>query len=316
MQPVVLSPPALMTRSDAVSTGLSDAQLRGQVARCELVRLRRGTYQDAALFRAGTLEQRHLAAIAAAVAAQQSSETVVSHQSAAVLHGLPVWSADLSAVHVTKQRRNAGRRNAGIHVHGAPLDPDEVTKVGVHLVTSPTRTVIDLALTIPFEGAVVAADAALHRRLTTTVELLAAVDASRGRHGLQQARSVIAFADRRSESVGESRSRWGMRLAGIRPPGLQHTILRTDGSIAARSDFDWDWLLGEFDGISKYGRQLRPGEAPGDAVVREKHREDEVRALGYDVIRWTWNDLAQPKKLYARIAAKIASCDGRLGPRP
>ena len=61
-----------------------------------------------------------------------------------------------------------------------------------------------------------------------------------------------------------------------------------------RADFDWDGadeaagIVGEFDGLEKYGRLRRDGESVADAVIREKVREDELRALGYVVIRWTW----------------------------
>ena len=34
-------------------------------------------------------------------------------------------------------------------------------------------------------------------------------------------------------------------------------MLRPGGSVARRTDFDWDNLLGEFDGLFKYGRLVR-----------------------------------------------------------
>lgn len=64
------------------------------------------------------------------------------------------------------------------------------------------------------------------------------------------------------------------------------------GGAYAVVDFDWAGrLVGEFDGLRKYCRDLRPGESPEDAVVREKIREDELRDLGLGVVRWTWKDL-------------------------
>ncbi|MGY1671234.1 hypothetical protein [Geodermatophilus sp. SYSU D00710] len=41
----------------------------------------------------------------------------------------------------------------------------------------------------------------------------------------------------------------------------------------------------------KYGRLLRPGQDPGDAVFDEKRREDAIRDEGWGVVRWTWADL-------------------------
>ena len=65
-------------------------------------------------------------------------------------------------------------------------------------------------------------------------------------------------------------------------------------------------MLGEFDGKVKYGRYLRPDESPGDAVFREKQREDAIReATGWSMIRLVWADLHQPRATGARIRAKL-----------
>jgi hypothetical protein len=76
------------------------------------------------------------------------------------------------------------------------------------------------------------------------------------------------------------------------------------------TDFAWPEhrLLGEFDGRVKYGRLLRPGEEPGDAVFREKRREDLLRRVtGWSMIRITWEDLYHP----ARTAAAVRQLMGR-----
>ncbi len=44
-------------------------------------------------------------------------------------------------------------------------------------------------------------------------------------------------------------------------------------------------------GLQKYGRLLRPGETARDALIREKRREDALRAQGIMVVRWTWATL-------------------------
>lgn len=290
----------VITRSDAVSRGVGDEHLRRMVATRVLTRIRRGSYLDTLDLEALQREQRHRVAVVAAVAAQESAGSV-SHQSAAVLWGLPVWGCDLSVVHVTKMRRNAGRRTRLVHVHGAPLEADEHATVGEIAVTSVPRTVVDIACLSGFEAGVVVADAALRDGLVGPEELAAVVDRSRGRSGANTARAVVAFADGRSESVGESRSRVGMHRAGLPAPDLQFEVRRSDGSLVGRADFRWGRLLGEFDGLVKYGRLLRPGETPGDAVVREKRREDELRDLGCDMVRWGWSDLELATALYPRI---------------
>jgi hypothetical protein len=50
--------------------------------------------------------------------------------------------------------------------------------------------------------------------------------------------------------------------------------------------------VGEFDGKVKYGRALRPGQDPGEAVFVEKRREDALRDRSLQVVRWVWAELA------------------------
>ena len=74
----------------------------------------------------------------------------------------------------------------------------------------------------------------------------------------------------------------------------------TEGELC---DFCWkeQRTVGEFDGKIKYGRPIGPGEKPEDAVFREKIREDRIRDLGWEVVRWTWADLEDPRLLVTRL---------------
>ena len=73
-------------------------------------------------------------------------------------------------------------------------------------------------------------------------------------------------------------------------------------------DFGWPELrtVGEFDGLWKYGRLLRPGEEPADVVVAEKLREDEIRDLDLRVVRWTWPDLDHFDAVVERLCRAFA----------
>jgi len=76
------------------------------------------------------------------------------------------------------------------------------------------------------------------------------------------------------------------------------------GRLVGITDFAWPdhRLLGEFDGKEKYARFLRPGEQPGDAVFREKRREDELRRVtGWAMVRVVWADLYRRAETSARI---------------
>ncbi|MPY81610.1 MAG: DUF559 domain-containing protein, partial [Actinophytocola sp.] len=54
--------------------------------------------------------------------------------------------------------------------------------------------------------------------------------------------------------------------------------------------------IGEADGAAKYGVK-----AP-DSLFREKQREDALRDLGYEVVRWTWWDIERaPRRVVERV---------------
>jgi len=90
---------------------------------------------------------------------------------------------------------------------------------------------------------------------------------------------------------------------GIPSPEPQQKIYDERGRLIGRADFAWEEFhtLGEFDGKKKYGRLLKPGEAPDDAVYREKLREDALRGAGWQVVRWTWADLGRRHEIASRL---------------
>lgn len=307
-------PDGLIRRPTAVELGTSDIQLHRATESGELHRLHRGSYAVAAAFDALDLSEQHVARVRAAVAAQRN-DVVVSHQSAAAVWGLPFWNVDLSRVHLTQDKAGTGRRTQQLHVHS--VTPGSVsTELHRGLrVTTPARTIFDVATAVPFESAVVLADAALYRKLCTPVELSQELIAGEHRRGRRAAAAVIAFADGRSESAGESRSRVGMFRAGLAKPELQFKVYGPGRRLAGRTDFAWELvrLVGEFDGLSKYGRLLKPGQKAEDVFLAERDRQNLLHDLGYEMVRWIWSELARPDLLYPRIqrsmdrAARIAA---------
>lgn len=95
---------------------------------------------------------------------------------------------------------------------------------------------------------------------------------------------------------------------GIRDLEPQVVIRDGDGRFVARVDF----LLGrspvviEFDGKIKYD-----GVNGKQALVDEKAREDRLRALGYEIVRLTWADLARPARVKAMVLAAVQRAGGR-----
>jgi hypothetical protein len=291
--------PPFVLRPQALAAGLVDDEIRRRRRRGDWSTLQRGAYLVGPN-RPDTL-QRHLLAVRATVAGLRAP-AVVSHGSAAAVHGLPLWGVPLRQVHVTRQPPARSADEGRLRSHVARLGPDDVVMVGGTAVTSITRTVVDLARSVPFAPALVVADAALASGRTTTAELMAALEACAGTRGTRSARRALRAADPRSESVGESRSRALMIDAGLPLPELQMDVHAPDGGLIGRCDFGWRQrrLLGEFDGRVKYGRLLRPGQQPGDAVFEEKRREDAMRDQDWRMVRWVWADLAAPAALVAR----------------
>lgn len=292
--------PTVLLRRDALRDGRSDEELARLTRRRELTRVRRGAYFDGAV-PAGDAAT-HVLLIASTLPALRRP-AVVSHQSAAVLHGLPLWGVRLDQVHVTRRPPASSQVTGPLRTHVARLHDDEVTVVGDVPVTDVARTALDLARSLPFEAAVVVLDAALNTRAVSREVLEERLFGIAGTRGSRHAARVLRFADKRSESVGESRSRVVLSRLGLTPSTLQHPVRTSDGDLIGRTDFAWEdvRLVGEFDGRVKYGRLLRPGQEPGDAVFEEKRREDAIRDADWGVVRWIWRELTTPEVLGARV---------------
>jgi hypothetical protein len=296
----------LYSRRVLHDAGYGDDELRRMRRRGELTLLRRGAYLAGPEIT--DPDQRRCVEAKAALAALADG-AVASHVSAAALHGLPTWGMPASRAHVTRDRRSGGRRGRAVHVHVSPLRPEEIVSVGGLPVTSVARTVVDLARTVPFEAAVVAADAALARRLVSSADLALMLVRCIGWRGSPAARRAIGFADGRGESVGETRSRMAIARAGLPAPVPQWEVTDESGGLIGRVDFGWPaaGVVGEFDGRVKYGRLVGPGSTPGDVVFREKRREDALRAAGMAVVRWTWEELTNFDPTAARLRRALAS---------
>jgi hypothetical protein len=280
--------PRLHRTADLRAAGYTDGELRRMLRTAALTTVRRGVHVDGAL--PDDAAARHLLEVRAAVTVLDPS-VVVSHASAAVVHGLAVWGLPLEVVQVTRHRSRSGaRRNRCVEVHCAPLSAEEIVVVDGIVCTSAARTTVDVARSVPFEQAVVTTDAALRAGLDGPA-LAAALRRAAGWEGVPAARRVAAFADGRSESVGESRSRVAIAACGLPPPTLQWPI-RYGGS-TAYTDFAWveERTVGEFDGKVKYERARLAGRTAGEVVFAEKLREDAIRAERWEVVRWTWPDL-------------------------
>lgn len=285
-------------RRDAIAAGLDDRALRALVRAGEAVRIRRGAYVDAEVWRAADDVERFRLRGRAVLLTHP--EVALSHTSAAAEWGLRLWGADLGRVHVTRIDGHQGVPARDVAYHHGKVRPDEVVHDGDRRLVLPLRAAVETAMVNEIECGVCCLDTLLDPRLDLPgVAPVAPDDLTRavrsvghwpGALRLQITARLVRVG---SQSVGESRSRvmcWRHRLP---EPQLQFEV--RDGSrLVAVTDFAWPEhrLLGEFDGKGKYLRPHDPGQDPGEVVFAEKKREDLARALtGFGMARWTWGDL-------------------------
>lgn len=294
-----------MLTAALIRQGYDSRDLRRLTNSGALIPLRRGAYLRQRADEP-TIEQAHRQLIAATLPQLQPG-AVLSHGSAAVVHGLPVWASAVERVHLTRDRTGGGIRRSLVHVHGSPLPSADVTIVVGMPVTTLARTVIDLGRTRPLVEAVAAGDRALTNGLSAPA-LRASAEGMTRWPGIRSAGRALALLDARSESPGESVSRVRMHEDGIPAPELQLQVRAPDGRLIGRSDFGWPahLTLGEFDGQTKYNRLLKPGQSVQDVVLAEKQREDALRDLGWQVVRWVWADLYRPGVIRDRLLRAFA----------
>ncbi|MEJ3405606.1 hypothetical protein WDJ51_12760 [Rathayibacter sp. YIM 133350] len=290
----------------------------------EIVRVRRGWYVSGAAWAAAGRDERHRF-MARATDASSPRALTVSHLSAVAMHRLPTIGAWPTTVHTFDAGASGGSKAAHITSHRGGPPAETVIIDGVRVV-SLERALVDVAITESPERAVAAIDAALRRDqeryrneakarhsagapavlppLTTEV-LLEMLDHVAPPFHRSRAESVIAFADSRAGSPGESLSRVRMRQARFVIPDLQ---VRFPNILGGFADVDF-YLEGirrvqEFDGKLKYtrGAIVKEGDDPGEIVWQEKLREDALRGQTSvdSVDRWTW-DMVLPLAGFRRF---------------
>ncbi len=177
------------------------------------------------------------------------------------------------------------------------MDRDRVLVDGLAC-TTVARTALDVARRRPPHESFVVLDAALAR--VGPRELRATMARLDWIYDLRSLSTALGLADPLSESALESMSRGWMHEAGVPRPLLQQRI-DTGSGRSYRVDFLWPdaTVIGEADGLSKY--------ISIEDVRAEKRREDDLRRLGYTIVRWTYDELmTDPMAVMLRIQRALA----------
>jgi hypothetical protein len=273
---------------------------RTVAGRREYVQVRRGVWIRGEHWATLPPVTRHAALVhATALCSDPDSEAIYSHESAAALWGMPRIEEWPRLAHVTTPR--TVRSSALLRRHDCEIGA-YMLRAGLR-VTTPERTVVDLARTGSFVSALTAADFALRHRLTTADNLFEqAREIPPRARGRGVARLIAELADGRAMSAGESLSRAQMFLLNLPRPDLQ-VRKEDDRGLIGYADFGWDRVVGEFDGKLKY--RVPPDADPGEAgrvLWLEKKREDRIRATGVRVARWVYADAIEPAGMARRLA--------------
>jgi hypothetical protein len=177
------------------------------------------------------------------------------------------------------------------------------------VVTSVERTVADCLRSLPGTSSVPIADAAVHRGLTSLDRIRDYLEVQRRWVGMPRARLALALADGRRESWLESFSFVRLGQLGVELPEPQVEVYDDWDLLVGRVDGMWreDATVAEIDGRSKYLISGSGERAVADVLLAEKAREDRLRDLGLEVVRWGLDDLRRhPHQLVARIHAARA----------
>ena len=297
----------------------------------DLIRVRPGAYIEGPLPAAGWAARETLAlAHAAAVVRQLSTPVVISHESAALLHGCWVPGLD-GTTHVLQRSMPSqpGTDDISRH-HSRSLPPEDVTEVHGLPVTSLERTITDCALSLAPRRALAVADSGLRilarpdrferaasvaRIEAVRTRLSARLEHLRGARGVVGARAVIEHADGFSESPGETDVRWIAASRGLPRPVAQLRVDTEEGSFYV----DLGWILdaetdggavrrliaAEFDGADKYAAATSPQRDEGRddraSLYAEKIREDAIRGTGATFHRFVNRHLRDPDAVFSRL---------------
>ena len=197
--------------------------------------------------------------------------------------------------------RAAPRARGSVRPHQmTDLAPGDVVVRHGMRVTTPARTMLDLAAVAPSKVLERLVEEVQVQRLASHAELMAVVERAGGRPGVPKLRTIVSRLDEPSFTRSEAERRLldVVRAAGLARP---QTNVRVAGL-----EVDALWraqrLVVEVDGYAFHGTRA--------AFERDRRRDAQLLVAGYRVIRITWRQLTREPRRVARLIA-IAL---RIGP--
>jgi hypothetical protein len=267
--------------------GLDDHAIARRVRDGRFHRLYRGVY--AVGHRGLTLRGRFRAAVLAC-----GERAVLSHFAAAAFWGFWTWDARLIDVTIASGTRAVD----GIRVHRSrTLERDVFVRHGIR-VTSPARTLLDLAAVLPERSLRRMARRAQAQRAVTIREIHELLARANGHHGAERLRAVIADGPAPTRSDLEDLLLDLLDKAKIQRPEINAPLRFEDETITP--DYLWraQRVAIEADSVTWHEHKL----------TREHDADKQARleAAGLRVLRITWRQITRsPQQTVARIRAAL-----------
>jgi len=285
---------ALFTLDQALGAGYSLRQIQNRRETGCWDKVHAGVYRAAGA--PATWEQQVLAACLAA-----GDGAVASHRSAARLWGLDNSRRPMVELSVTAERYH---RLQGVTVHrSSDLGPGVMTARNGIPLTTPVRTLVDLGAVQGYRSVERALDIALSKRLVTLDGLRLGLGsvARRGRRGAGALRALLddrSGADGLAESVLEARMLRLCRTQELPEPTCQYEV-RSGARLVGRIDFAYPaaGVAIEVDGYESH--------ASLDVFRHDRSRQNELVAMGWTVLRFTWDDIVHHPERVARAVTTV-----------
>jgi very-short-patch-repair endonuclease len=269
----------MVTSRQLAAAGIGQNGIKRRVRAGRLVPRHRGVYQVGPI--AGPCG-REMAALLAL-----GDDAALSHHTAAAIWG--IRPAHEGPVHVTVPRERTPSHR-GIRVHRT-RSLKAAVRDGLHL-TTPARTLLDLAPELNQHELERAVEQALVLRLTTHHEIEA--ECSDGRRGAARLRAALTDEPGLTRSEAERRLRGLIRAARLPRPETNARVAGWEVDLLWREQR----LVVEVDGFAFHSSR--------HAFERDRRRDGDLVAAGYRVVRFTWRQIVrEPEAVIARLAVLL-----------
>lgn len=251
---------------------------------------------------AGSLDDP--AAVARAYSARMPGHAFFSHATAAQLWSipLPIHLETSLPIHVSVRSGYRAPEGRGVAGHHLDIDLIDIESTRGLALTSPERTVIDLAPLLDDEHLLGALDNILWRRRSTASRATrpsfrGCLDRHRGRRGRSRVEALLPLTTDRSDSIPESAFRLRFIRARFPDPVPNQNVYDTNGRFIAMPDLQFPAYRMAFDYEGDHRRT--------DALQWRKdlRRVPLLEDAEWHHTRMSADDLAQPRALLEQHAA-------------